>query len=35
MVEDALVGEAARRAKRCLLTRNVRALRVHDLLAEP
>lgn len=32
MVYDALVGEAARRARRTLLTRDARALRVYDLL---
>lgn len=32
MVYDALVGEAARAAGRRLLTRDVRALRVYDLL---
>ncbi len=32
MVHDALVGESARRADRRLLTRDVRAVRVYDLL---
>lgn len=35
MVYDALVGEAARRARRRLLTRDVRALRVYALLDVP
>lgn len=35
MVYDALVGEAARRAWRRLLTRDSRALRVYELLGVP
>lgn len=32
MVYDALVGEAARRARRVLLTRDVRAVRTYDMI---